>query len=122
MAVKIRLARHGKKNYAFYHIVAADSRAPRDGRFIELLGTYNPNTNPASIILDCEIDYLPADLMVLVAHPTLLFVTGPLDRLESFLFTQVFPAGAIMAAHLLVPATITEKFHFAGTGTTDSRT
>lgn len=60
MAVKIRLARHGKKNYAFYHIVAADSRAPRDGRFIELLGTYNPNTNPASIILDCEkaLDWL----------------------------------------------------------------
>ena len=52
MAVKIRLARHGKKGYAFYHIVAADSRAPRDGRFIEKLGTYNPNTNPATIDLD----------------------------------------------------------------------
>ena len=52
MAVKIRLARHGKKNYAFYHIVAADTRAPRDGRFIELLGTYTPNTNPASIVLN----------------------------------------------------------------------
>ena len=48
MAVKIRLARHGKKGYAFYHIVAADSRAPRDGKFIEKLGTYNPNTNPAT--------------------------------------------------------------------------
>lgn len=60
MAVKIRLARHGKKNYAFFHIVVADSRAPRDGRFIELVGTYNPNTNPASIILDCEkaLDWL----------------------------------------------------------------
>ena len=52
MAVKIRLARHGKKGYAFYHIVAADSRAPRDGKFIEKLGTYNPNTNPATIDLD----------------------------------------------------------------------
>ena len=51
MAVKIRLARHGKKGYAFYHIVAADSRAPRDGKFIEKLGTYNPNTNPATIDL-----------------------------------------------------------------------
>ena len=51
MAVKIRLARHGKKGYAFYHIVAADSRAPRDGKFIEQLGTYNPNTNPATIDL-----------------------------------------------------------------------
>jgi small subunit ribosomal protein S16 len=54
MAVKIRLARHGKKNFAFYHIVAADSRAPRDGRFIELIGSYNPNTNPATIVLDNE--------------------------------------------------------------------
>ncbi len=54
MAVKIRLARHGKKGYAFYHIVAADARAPRDGRFIEKLGTYNPNTNPATIDLNFE--------------------------------------------------------------------
>ena len=54
MAVKIRLARHGKKGFAFYHIVAADSRAPRDGKFIEKLGTYNPNTNPATINLDFE--------------------------------------------------------------------
>ena len=54
MAVKIRLARHGKKNYAFYHIVVADSRSPRDGRFIEKIGTYNPNTNPATIELNCE--------------------------------------------------------------------
>ncbi len=52
MSVKIRLARHGKKNYAYYHIVVADSRAPRDGRFIELIGSYNPNSNPATIILD----------------------------------------------------------------------
>lgn len=54
MAVKIRLARHGKKAAAFYHIVAADSRAPRDGKFIEKLGTYNPNTNPATIDLNFE--------------------------------------------------------------------
>ncbi|MFR9504068.1 MAG: 30S ribosomal protein S16 [Rikenellaceae bacterium] len=54
MAVKIRLARHGKKGYAFYHIVVADARAPRDGRFIEKLGTYNPNTNPATIDLNFE--------------------------------------------------------------------
>ena len=50
MAVKIRLQRHGKKNFAFFHIVVADSRAPRDGRFIEQLGSYNPNTNPATIV------------------------------------------------------------------------
>ncbi|MFA5713726.1 MAG: 30S ribosomal protein S16 [Bacteroidales bacterium] len=54
MAVRIRLARAGKKNYAFYHIVVADSRAPRDGRFIEQIGYYNPNTNPATIKLDNE--------------------------------------------------------------------
>ena len=54
MAVKIRLQRHGKKNFAFFHIVVADSRAPRNGRFIEQIGSYNPNTNPATIILDSD--------------------------------------------------------------------
>ena len=54
MATKIRLQRHGKKRAAFYHIVAADSRAKRDGRFIEKIGTYNPNTNPATIDLDFD--------------------------------------------------------------------
>ncbi len=54
MATKIRLQRHGKKRSAFYHIVAADSKAKRDGRFIEKIGTYNPNTNPATIDLDFD--------------------------------------------------------------------
>jgi small subunit ribosomal protein S16 len=54
MAVKIRLARHGKKGYPFYHIVVANSKSPRDGRFIEKLGTYNPNTNPATIELKSD--------------------------------------------------------------------
>ena len=54
MAVKIRLQRHGKKNFAFFHIVVADSRAPRDGRFIEQIGSYNPNTNPATINLNFD--------------------------------------------------------------------
>ena len=54
MATKIRLQRHGKKSKAFFHIVAADSRAKRDGRFIEKLGTYNPNTNPATVELNFE--------------------------------------------------------------------
>lgn len=54
MAVKIRLQRHGKKNFAFFHIVVADSRAPRDGRYIEQIGSYNPNTNPATIVLNAE--------------------------------------------------------------------
>lgn len=54
MATRIRLQRHGKKSKAFYHIVAADSRAKRDGKFIEKLGTYNPNTNPATIDINFE--------------------------------------------------------------------
>ena len=54
MAVKIRLQRHGKKNFAFFHIVVADARSPRDGRYIEQIGSYNPNTNPATIVLDGE--------------------------------------------------------------------
>ncbi|RDY57889.1 30S ribosomal protein S16 [Flagellimonas nanhaiensis] len=54
MPVKIRLQRHGKKGKPFYWIVAADSRAKRDGKFLEKLGTYNPNTNPASI--DINVD------------------------------------------------------------------
>jgi small subunit ribosomal protein S16 len=49
MATKIRLQRHGKKGRPFYHMVIADSRAKRDGKFIEKIGTYNPNTNPATI-------------------------------------------------------------------------
>ncbi|WP_242926876.1 30S ribosomal protein S16 [Pontibacter vulgaris] len=52
MAVKIRLARRGRKKAAIYDIVVADARSPRDGKFIEKLGTYNPNTNPASIDFD----------------------------------------------------------------------
>ncbi|MDR3184434.1 MAG: 30S ribosomal protein S16 [Prevotellaceae bacterium] len=52
MSVKIRLARHGKKGHAYFHIVVADSHAPRDGRFIERIGTYDPNTNPATIDID----------------------------------------------------------------------
>ncbi len=54
MATKIRLQRHGRKNYAFYPIVIADSRAPRDGKFIERIGSYNPNTNPATITLNFD--------------------------------------------------------------------
>ena len=54
MATKIRLQRHGKKGKPYFHIVAADSRAKRDGRYIERIGNYNPNTNPATIELDFE--------------------------------------------------------------------
>lgn len=68
MATKIRLQRHGRKGYAYYPIVVADSRAPRDGKFIERIGSYNPNTNPATISLDfdralywVEVGALPTD-------------------------------------------------------------
>ncbi|TAF46622.1 MAG: 30S ribosomal protein S16 [Sphingobacteriales bacterium] len=54
MATKIRLQRHGKKNRPFYYIVVADARAPRDGKFIERLGSYNPNTNPATVELNFD--------------------------------------------------------------------
>ncbi|HKI87900.1 MAG TPA: 30S ribosomal protein S16 [Draconibacterium sp.] len=63
----MRLARHGRKRYAYYHIVVADSRAPRDGRYIERIGSYNPNTNPATIDLDFDKAY---DWLVKGAQPT----------------------------------------------------
>jgi small subunit ribosomal protein S16 len=60
MAVKIRLQKHGKKDRSFFHIVVADGRAPRDGKFIEKLGTYFPHTNPATIDINFEsaLDWL----------------------------------------------------------------
>ncbi len=60
MATKIRLQRHGKKGKPFFHVVIADARAPRDGKFIERIGSYNPNTNPATIDLNFEsaLDWL----------------------------------------------------------------
>ena len=54
MATRIRLQRHGKKGKAIFHLVVADSRAKRDGKFIEKLGTYNPNTNPATININFD--------------------------------------------------------------------
>ena len=52
--VKIRLQRQGKKKAPFYHIVVADSRSPRDGKIVEQIGTYDPMTNPATIVLNKE--------------------------------------------------------------------
>ncbi|MBQ9897261.1 MAG: 30S ribosomal protein S16 [Synergistaceae bacterium] len=52
MSVRIRLSRQGKKKAPFYRLVVADSRAPRDGKFIELIGTYNPMTDPAAVTID----------------------------------------------------------------------
>lgn len=67
MAVKIRLARRGRKKRAMYDVVVADARAPRDGRFIEKLGTYNPNTDPATINIDNEKAF---DWVMKGAQPT----------------------------------------------------
>ncbi len=67
MAVKIRLQRKGKKKQPFYHIVIADSRSPRDGRFIEKIGSYNPLTKPATIDLDRDKAY---DWLTKGAQPT----------------------------------------------------
>ncbi len=67
MAVKIRLQRKGRKKRPFYHIVVADARSPRDGRFIERLGSYNPMTKPATIDIDRDKAY---DWLVKGAQPT----------------------------------------------------
>ena len=86
MATKIRLQRHGRKGYAFYHIVIADSRAPRDGKFIERIGSYNPNTNPATI--DLKFDRALYWLQV-GAQPT--------DTAKNILSAQ----GVLLKKHLL---------------------
>jgi small subunit ribosomal protein S16 len=67
MATKLRLQRHGKKGKPFYHLVAADSRAKRDGKFIEKVGIYNPNTNPATIDIDFDT---AVDWVMKGAQPT----------------------------------------------------
>ena len=103
MAVKIRLQRHGKKNFAFFHIVVADSRAPRDGKFIELLGSYNPNTNPATIVLDG--DKALAWLKV-GAQPTL--VTRRILSYEGVLLRKHLAEGVAKGA--LTQAQADEKF------------
>ncbi len=86
MATKIRLQRHGRKGYAFYSIVIADVRAPRDGRFIEKIGTYNPNTNPATV--DLKFDRA-LDWVMKGAQPT--------DTVRNILSRE----GVYMKKHLL---------------------
>ncbi len=82
MATKIRLQRHGKKGKPFYHVVVADSRSPRDGKFIERVGSYNPNTNPATVEIDFEktLDWMnkgaqPTDTCrTLLSHQGVLYM------------------------------------------------
>ena len=86
MATRIRLQRHGRKNYAFYSIVAAHAQAPRDGRYIEKIGTYNPNTDPAT----SDLNFDRALYWVLVgAQPT--------DTVRSILSKE----GVYLKKHLL---------------------
>lgn len=89
MATKLRLQRHGKKGKPFYHLVAADARAKRDGRFIEKLGTYNPNTNPATIDIDFD---KTLDWMMKGAQPT--------DTVRAILSYK----GVLYKKHLLIGA------------------
>ena len=97
MATKLRLQRHGKKGKPFYHLVAADARAKRDGRFIEKVGTYNPNTNPATVDIDFE---RALDWMMKGAQPT--------DTVKALLSYS----GVLYKKHLLVgvkKAALTEE-------------
>jgi len=86
MSVKMRLARHGRKRYAYYHIVIADSRAPRDGRYVERIGSYNPNTNPATIDLDFD-----------KAYSWLLKGAQPTDTVKTILSNE----GVLYKKHLM---------------------
>ncbi|MDR2382712.1 MAG: 30S ribosomal protein S16 [Prevotellaceae bacterium] len=96
MAVKIRLARHGKKGYPYYHIVVANSRSPRDGRFIEKIGTYNPNTNPATIDLKSDralywlnVGALPTDTCRLIlSHKGILLKKHLFEGVKKGALTQ----------------------------------
>jgi small subunit ribosomal protein S16 len=94
MATKIRLQRHGRKSYAFYSIVIADVRAPRDGKFIEKIGTYNPNTNPATV--DLKFDRA-LDWVLKGAQPT--------DTVRNILSRE----GVYMKKHLSYWASISFK-------------
>lgn len=86
MSVKIRLARHGHKAHAFYHIVVANAKSPRDGKFIEKIGSYNPNTNPATVVLDID-----------KAVAWLNNGAQPTDTVRSILSKE----GALLKKHLL---------------------
>ena len=96
MPVKIRLARHGRKRKPFYYIVVADSRAPRDGRYIERVGSYNPNTNPATIDLDFDkaLDWIqkgaqPTDTMrAILSYKGVMYKNHLLKGVKKGAFTE----------------------------------
>ena len=96
MPVKIRLQRHGKKGKPFYHIVIADSRAPRDGKFIEKIGTYNPTTNPATVDVNTDkaVSWLqngaqPTDTCrTILSHKGVMYKNHLLGGVKKGAFTQ----------------------------------
>ncbi len=96
MPVKIRLARHGRKAKPFYHIVIADGRAPRDGKYIERVGSYNPNTNPATIDVnfDKTLDWLqkgaqPTDTVkAILSHKGIIYMNHLLKGVKKGAFTE----------------------------------
>jgi small subunit ribosomal protein S16 len=94
MAVKIRLQRKGRKKFPFYHIVIADSRSPRDGKFIENIGVYNPMTKPATIELDRDKAY---DWMTKGAQPT--ETVRAILRFKGVLFRKHLMDGVTKGAH-----------------------
>ena len=97
MPAKIRLSRHGKTHNAFYHIVVADGRAPRDGRFIEKIGTYNPVANPAEIVLNFEkaLDWVqkgaqPTDTVkTILSYKGVLYKNHLLKGVKKGAFTEI---------------------------------
>ncbi|HOO63912.1 MAG TPA: 30S ribosomal protein S16 [Synergistaceae bacterium] len=84
MAVRIRLARHGRKKSPFYRLVVADSRSPRDGRFIEMIGTYYPLKNPTEITVDAEkaVQWLRNGAQPSDTARVILKKAGVLDKLQ----------------------------------------
>jgi small subunit ribosomal protein S16 len=104
MAVKIRLQRKGKKKKPFYHIVIADARAPRDGRFIEKIGTYNPLTKPATIDIDRDKAY---DWLTKGAQPT--ETVAAILRFKGILFKKHLMRGVKKGALTMEQAEV--KFH-----------
>jgi small subunit ribosomal protein S16 len=86
MPVRLRLSRQGRSHLAYYHIVAADARSPRDGRYIERVGTYDPNTQPARVVVDHNL-----------AMKWLRFGAQPTDTVHSLLSRD----GVMLKFHLL---------------------
>jgi small subunit ribosomal protein S16 len=103
MAVKIRLQRHGRKKAPFYHIVIADSRSPRDGKFIEKIGTYNPMTSPATIDLDRDAAFA---WMEKGAQPT--DTAAAILRLKGVMYRKHLQRGVTKGA--LTPEVATARY------------